>query len=140
MYTYTVYLILSLLVLCKTDERGPTITCIYDKIAYSFFRINFYLNQTTGSHTIANQCPECITETAIEGLDRGVMYTFDFSKAGENLTGVHNFTAAYSLEAISSGSQVIQMCCNRTEQIQYQTEITVEGIGNNKNTHNYNNI
>ena len=126
MYVICTFNLIPTIVTCAVDYRGPTVNCIHDKVVYDFFRINFYLDQLTANHTIANQCPECITETAIEGLDRGVMYTFDFSKAGENLTGVHNFMAAYKPEARDQ-MNVTKTCCNRSEQVQYQTPIFVKG-------------
>ena len=113
-------------VICQRDESKSTIYCAYSNISYAIFRIQWYLNQTTANMTVASLCPECITETDIEGLDYGVMYTFDFTKAAKNLTGTHTFIAAYKPEAMNHFI-VIEQCCNKAQQIQYQTEISIKG-------------
>ena len=117
---------LHLTVTCVQVEDGTSVSCVYDRLSYTTFRLEFYLNQITANMTVASLCPECITETAIEGLDNGVMYTFDFTKAAKNLTGTHTFIAAYKPEAMNQFF-IIEQCCNKTQQIQYQTELIVGG-------------
>ena len=113
-------------VTCVKVEDGTSVSCVYDKAVYPLFRLEFYLNQITANMTVTSLCPECITETDIEGLDYGVMYTFDFTRIAKNLTGTHTFIAAYKPEAMNNFF-LIEQCCNKTQQIQYQTEIIVGG-------------
>ena len=122
------YLQLHSTVTCVKVEDETSLSCVNDEV-YPLFRLEFYLNQITANMTVASLCPECITETDIEGLDNGVMYTFDFSKAAKNLTGTHTFIAAYKPEAMNQFF-IIEQCCNKTEQIQLETEISITMKGN----------